>query len=70
MAILRPKEIREMPEKELAGKLVELKKEMMKLKLQTATGASKDAGRIKAIRRTIARVYTLKNIVGGVKTKV
>ncbi len=69
MAILRPKEIREMPEKELAGKLTELKKEMMKLKLQTATGASKDAGRIKAIRRAIARAHTIKKI-GGEQKKV
>lgn len=69
MAILRPKEIREMADKDVASKLVELKKELMKLKLQTATGASKDAGKIKAIKRTIARVLTLKPMIGGQQKK-
>lgn len=61
MAILRSKDIRKMSEKELADKELDLKKELMKLKAQVASGTPPESpGRVRAIRRTLARINTLK----------
>lgn len=61
MAILRTKEIREMNEKDLDKKLNELKLELAKEKANINIGASVTSpGRIKEIKRTIARIETIK----------
>ncbi len=45
---------------ERAGKLAELRSELMKLRSQASTGtAQKASGRIRAARRAIARILTL-----------
>lgn len=67
MAILRAKEITKLNEKEKAGKLTELKKELIKNKTQAVTGSQK-IGKIREIKRTIARILTLQK-TGGEKTK-
>ncbi len=60
MAILRAEEIRKLGEKELDEKILELNKELMKVKSQIATGAPpENPGRVKEIRRTLARIKTL-----------
>jgi len=60
MAILRKKEIREMSEKERKEKLNELKLELMKEKGAIEVGGSiKSPGRIREIRKTIARILTI-----------
>ncbi len=61
MAILRSAEIRKMNLKDRAGKLQELRKELLKLKSQKSAGASleKSSGKIKAIKKTIAKIYTI-----------
>jgi len=44
------------------NKLIELKKELMQAQSQVATGTSlKNPGKIKSIKKTIARIYTLVN---------
>ncbi len=59
MAILRKKEIANMAVQELGDKLKDLKMELMKLNAQRATRQS--SGKIKEIKKTIARIYTTIN---------
>ncbi|HIP91296.1 MAG TPA: 50S ribosomal protein L29 [Methanothermococcus okinawensis] len=62
MAILRPQEIREMSISEMKEKLIELKRELLKEYTHKATsGAPSNPGRMREIRRTIARIYTIMN---------
>jgi len=56
MAILRKKEIKNMAVQELQDKLKDLKMELMKLNAQRATRQS--SGKIREVKRTIARIYT------------
>lgn len=70
MAILRAEEIRKMKPEELDKKLDDLKKELMKIKMQIAQGTVPEKpGRVKEIRRTIARILTIKNEKRSVKNK-
>ncbi len=49
-----------MPEQAITGKLLELKKELIKLNMQRATGTTlANPGRPRLVRRTIAQLYTL-----------
>ena len=62
MAILKAHEIREMSISEMKEKLAELKRELMKENANKATGGSPtNIGKIKEIKRTIARIYTILN---------
>lgn len=56
---LKPREIRAMSREERMKKLQELKLELMKLKTQAALGTIDNPGRIRAIRKTIARILTI-----------
>jgi large subunit ribosomal protein L29 len=61
MAILRVKEIRELSEKNLKKKNEELVKELLKTKAQSASKVNpENPGRIKEIKKTIARINTIK----------
>ena len=61
MAILHVKETRKMKDDELEKKIFDLKKELMKARAQISQGtAPEKPGRIKEIRRTIARIWTIK----------
>lgn len=61
MAILKSKKIKEMGEKDVAEKLKELKLELSKEMASSEIGGSvKNPGRIREIRRTIARIKTAK----------
>jgi large subunit ribosomal protein L29 len=61
MAILRSKDIRKLSEKELEKKLDELRLEIAKEKANISIGASVTSpGRIKEIRKTIARILSVK----------
>ncbi|MBI2579186.1 MAG: 50S ribosomal protein L29 [Candidatus Aenigmarchaeota archaeon] len=62
MAILKMKKIREMNEKELSEKQRELKLELSKEKAASEIGTVKNPGRIKGLRRTIARMQTLQKV--------
>ena len=62
MDILKPQEIRKLSEKELDKKLDELKLELAKEKANISIGATVTSpGRIKEIRKTIARVKSIRN---------
>ncbi len=75
MAIIRKQELQNITEEHIESKILELSKEMMKLQAQRAVGTAIDnPGKIKEIRRTIARLVTIresrKKLEGGKKKKV
>ncbi len=51
--------IREMSEKELQNKLIDLKSELFNLRFQHATGQLENPLKIKSVKRDIARVNTI-----------
>lgn len=60
MAILHSKDVLKLTPKEREEKIKELKKELIKLKSQIAMGSLPESpGKVKAIKRTIARILTL-----------
>lgn len=59
MALLRTKEIRNISRNDLEKKLEELELELSKEKASAFIGTAKKPGRIKEIRRTIARIKTV-----------
>ncbi len=62
MAILRNDEIREMDSSELREKIHDLQKELVEEKGQIEVGGFADnPGRIKEMRKTIARINTVLN---------
>ena len=61
MAIFKPKKIREMTEREAEEKLRELELELFKESGSKEIGGTvKNPGRIREIRRTIARIKTIR----------
>ncbi|MEM5820723.1 MAG: 50S ribosomal protein L29 [Candidatus Aenigmatarchaeota archaeon] len=60
MAILRIKDIRNMKNEELIEKLKAFREELIKFKMQTEMKRPiKNVGRIRELRRTIARILTV-----------
>lgn len=60
MAILRVSEIRKMKPEERLQKLNELYAELRRLKVKVASGGPlKESGRIRELRKTIARILTI-----------
>jgi len=53
-------DLRGITEDELDGKLAEAKIELFNLRFQAATGQLESHGRLRAIRKEIARIYTVK----------
>ena len=65
MAILRLDEIREMTSEEREEQLVKLKNELIRERaIASAGGAPENPGRIREIRRTIARIKTIQREQG------
>ncbi|HKL28864.1 MAG TPA: 50S ribosomal protein L29 [Natrialbaceae archaeon] len=65
MAILRPEEIRDMTERERQEEREELETELLNAKaVKAAGGAPENPGRIKEMRRTIARIKTIQREEG------
>jgi large subunit ribosomal protein L29 len=52
-------ELRLLDDEELSAKLAEAKEELFNLRFQAATGQLESHGRLLAVRRDIARIYTL-----------
>jgi len=52
-------EFRGMSEEELTTKLREAKEELFNLRFQGATGQLENHGRLRAVRKDIARIYTV-----------
>jgi large subunit ribosomal protein L29 len=57
---LAASELRNSTEEELDGKLAEAKTELFNLRFQSATGQLESHGRLLAVRKEIARIYTVK----------
>ncbi|WP_419997214.1 50S ribosomal protein L29 [Streptomyces boninensis] len=55
----KPSELRQLNDEDLVGKLRESKEELFNLRFQAATGQLENHGRLKAVRKDIARIYTL-----------
>ncbi len=56
---MKPQEIRELSSKEREDKIADLQQEYFNLKFQLATGKIENPGRLKGIRRDIARIKTI-----------
>ena len=52
-------ELRELGNEELLNKLREAKEELFNLRFQAATGQLESHGKLRTIRRDIARIYTV-----------
>ena len=62
MAILRSREIWEMEVEDIQEKLIELKAELAKnISKSSAAGVNENPGKIRELKRTIARVLTIMN---------
>lgn len=62
MAILRRNEWKQMNEQQIISKLEDLYKELLKINAQRATHTPpENPGRVKEVKRTIARLYTLQH---------
>ncbi len=60
MAIVKAKEVRAMTDDKRQKQLVDLKNELLKERAITSTGgAPENPGRIRELRRTIARILTI-----------
>jgi large subunit ribosomal protein L29 len=70
MAIIRSNDVRKLTDKDFESKMSEIKKELLKLRAQRSAGSSpENPGRIKALRRTVARMITIQNQKGGNSNK-
>ena len=56
---LSSESLRELSEEKLVDELRKAKEELFNLRFQSATGQLDNHGRLKAVRRDIARIYTI-----------
>ena len=56
---MKASKLRELTNEELSKEDQDLREQFFKLRFQSATGQSESAGRMKSVRRDIARVQTL-----------
>jgi large subunit ribosomal protein L29 len=65
MAVKELKELKDLSKEKLEERMTELKKELMKARTQISSKQNPDKpGRVKQIRRTIARIKTIKKLRG------
>jgi large subunit ribosomal protein L29 len=57
---LRASQLRDMTDEELEEKMVATRKELFNLRFQSATGALENSARLRAAKREIARILTVK----------
>ena len=57
---MKPSDIRAMSEDQMNDELVKLKKEQFNLRFQQASGQLENTSRMRVVRRTIARVLTIR----------
>ena len=59
MAIIKKNELKQMNKEQLKEKMNDLRKELLKINTQISTGTTLESpGRVKEIKRTIARLHT------------
>ena len=56
---MRPRELRELSDEELAKRLDESREELFRLPFQIATGALENTARLKVAKHDVARILTL-----------
>ncbi len=56
---LAPEALRELSDEKLVDELGKAKAELFNLRFQSATGQLENHGRLKAVRKDIARIYTI-----------
>jgi large subunit ribosomal protein L29 len=56
---IKPGELHGLEDDELVAKLHEAKEELFNLRFQAATGQLESHGRLRAVRKDIARIYTV-----------
>ncbi len=56
---LKPENLRTFDEERLVEELRKAKEELFNLRFQSATGQLENHGRVRAVRRDIARIYTV-----------
>lgn len=59
MAVTSTSDLRNLATDELVSKLREAKEELFNLRFQAATGQLESHGRLRAVRKDIARLYTV-----------
>ena len=59
MAATKTADLRKLADDELENTLAEHKTELFNLRFQSATGQLESHGRLRAVRRDIARIYTV-----------
>ncbi|MDP3918914.1 MAG: 50S ribosomal protein L29 [Nanoarchaeota archaeon] len=69
---IKAKDLRKLGDKELDNRLFELRKDLMKVNAQVASGTVPDnPGNVRNLKKTIARVHTIKTEkIKGVKNQV
>ena len=65
---MKPSEVRAMTEDELTQKEQDLRKELFNLRFQQATGEIENPMRIRAVRKDIAKVLTIRSEKSKVKS--
>jgi len=66
MSIIKLKDLKEMTNEKLEEKMVEVKKEMMKSRTQVSSKQNPDKpGKIKELKKVVARIKTILNMRGG-----
>ena len=58
---MRSKELRDLSNDELDGRLHDARQELFNIRFQSATGALENTTRLKLARREIARILTIQN---------
>ena len=56
---MNAQDVRDLSDDELSSKLIELKREQFNLRFQGASGQLEKTGRVKQVRRDIARIKTI-----------
>ncbi len=66
----KPEDLRGIDDDELGTRLLEAKEELFNLRFQSATGQLESHGRLRAVKRDIARIYTvLREYELGIRTR-
>ena len=58
---MRAKELRDLSDEELEGRLHDARQELFNLRFQSATGALENSARLRTTKRTIARILTVRH---------
>ena len=58
---MRPKELRDLTDEELAKRLADTRQELLNLRFQSATGALENSARLKLAKRELARILTIRH---------